>query len=221
MPIAAHFDEKPANKARAARRTLRLETEGALPTGEAARVLVHNVSQTGMLLECGEAIEPGETIAVALPHAGTLEARIVWSSGDLHGCQFDAPVSPATLSAAELRSAVGGAMAAPAGRPAPVPETGTFGSRLQRLRKSRRLTLAQVADSLGVSKPTVWAWEHDKARPLDSRLEALATLLGVSGEEIASSQDSDLRANVVAQARASIAAAYATDSARVRIMIEL
>ena len=98
MPIAAHFDEKPANKARAARRTLRLETEGALPTGEAARVLVHNVSQTGMLLECGEAIEPGETIAVALPHAGTLEARIVWSSGDLHGCQFDAPVSPATLS---------------------------------------------------------------------------------------------------------------------------
>ncbi len=106
MAIAAHFEELAAapGQPRAPRRTLRLEAAGALPGGEAARVLVHNVSATGLLLECAGPVEAGETLVIDLPYAGATPARVVWSSGALHGCQFEAPLSPATLSAAELRS---------------------------------------------------------------------------------------------------------------------
>ena len=102
-------------------------------------------------------------------------ARVVWASGTLYGCRFDEPISPGTLAAAELRSDAGlkleRAHAAP-------PES--LGSRLQRLRKERGLTLAQLGDRLEVSKPTVWAWEKGKARPIESRVGAIAEVLGVS-----------------------------------------
>ena len=46
--------------------------------------------------------------------------------------------------------------------------------RLNHLRRERGMTLAQVASALGVSKPTVWAWEKGKARPLPERIAAIA-----------------------------------------------
>ena len=44
-------------------------------------------------------------IEVELPHAGKIDAEIVWSSGEYYGCQFTLPISPAALSAAQLQSA--------------------------------------------------------------------------------------------------------------------
>ena len=55
-------------------------------------------------------------------------------------------------------------------------------ARLGRLRREAGLTLADVAAALGVSKPTVWAWEKGKARPLPERLGAIAAALGVEAE---------------------------------------
>jgi hypothetical protein len=46
----------------------------------------------------------GAMIEVELPHAGKVDAEIVWSSGEYYGCQFTLPVSPAALSAALLQS---------------------------------------------------------------------------------------------------------------------
>ena len=81
------------------------------------------------------------------------------------------------------------------------------------------LSLGEIAARLGVSKPTVWAWEHGKSRPVERRLAALADALGVtpSGLEPApSGPNAELE-----QSRRKIAAAYGIEPSRVRIMIEL
>ena len=95
-------------------------------------------------------------------------------------------------------------------------------ARLQRLRKERGLTLAQVAGQLGVSKPTVWAWERGRARPIEERVDALAEALGVTrGELMATGETSLALRELLARSREQIAAAFGTRPENVRIMIEL
>jgi hypothetical protein len=141
------------NERGAPRRTLHLGVSGRFAGGEEATATVHNISATGMLVETTAPLTEGETIAVELPEAGDCQARIVWIDPPMHGCRFVEPLAPAALSAAQLRGAVRGKQ----GDALPVSEE--FGARLHRLRTERGLSLAEVADRLGVSKPTVWAWE--------------------------------------------------------------
>lgn len=203
---------------RGSRRTLRLETVGSAIAGETVAVVVHNISATGLLFEGGPELAIGERIEIELPEAGVTEARLIWTSGAIHGCQFDQPISAATLSAAQLRSAVGAAF-----EPAPIaPPSERFGARLQRLRRARGMTMAALAATLGVSKPTVWAWEQDRARPLVERIDALAEALGVSPELLhPPAAETTTIADRLAGVRREIADVAGTDPARVRIMIEL
>ena len=60
----------------------------------------------------------------------------------------------------------------------------TFGARLRRLRKDRRMSLIGLARLVSVSKPTVWKWEKDEVRPRQKSLEALTAVLGVSEREL-------------------------------------
>ena len=207
-----------AGSRRGSRRALRLETVGSALAGDTVAVIVHNISATGLLFEGGPELALGERIEIELPEAGLTEARLIWTSGAIHGCQFDHPISAATLSAAQLRSAVGGGIDS-----APAAAAGErFGARLQRLRRARGLTLAQVAATLGVSKPTVWAWEQDRARPLAERIDALAETLGVTHEMLQPGPDeAGGAADRLAAVRREIADFSGTDPARVRIMIEL
>lgn len=229
MPIAAHFremDKDSGSKARAPRRTLFLEAQGALRDGVDTAVMVHNISATGLLLESEVALEPGETIAIDLPDAGVTAARVIWSSGPLFGCQFEHAVSPATLVAMELTSAVTRgrlelSSAASSAESGGAGADESFGLRLQRLRKARRLTQAQVASAVGVSKPTVWAWEQGRARPVEARLDALAEVLGVDRAALLARPDARVMGELLTRSREQIAAAYGTSAANVRIMIEL
>ena len=84
------------------------------------------------------------------------------------------------------------------------------------------MTLADVALRLGVSKPTVWAWEKGKARPLPERMAAIAEALGAAPEDLteAGSHNADTAA-LIAECRGRIAEACGTTPAAVRIMIEL
>ncbi len=210
---------------RAARRTLHLEARGATAAGEATDVVIQNISLDGLLLESPLALEPGERILIDLPEAGTIEASVVWTSGDLFGCRFDQSLSPAMLAAAELRSdsiatGFGRPEAEAGGRPETAPDD--LAARLQRLRKERGLTLAQVAGQLGVSKPTVWAWERGRARPIEERIDALAEALGVTRSELmATGETSAVLRDLLARSREQIAAAFGTRPENVRIMIEL
>ena len=226
MAIAAHFETTPAagETAREPRRTLLLEALGATAGDDATSVLIHNISTTGLLLECNAALTEGEAIEIDLPEAGIETANVIWSSGRLFGCQFAEPISAAALSAAQLRGAAGGDVAISTSR---VGTGASFGALLARLRKERGLTLSRIADELGVSKPTVWAWEQGKARPVDSRLDALARALGVSRSELTphhpapSLGDSSGLAELIARSRQQIAAAVGASPDRVKIVIEL
>jgi hypothetical protein len=102
MQVLAHFEDRSSSsdRRRLPRRALKL---GVGAGGEA--VVIHDLSLTGALLETSTAMLVGATFEVELPHAGAVEAVIVWNSGEFYGCQFSQPISPTTLSAALLQSA--------------------------------------------------------------------------------------------------------------------
>lgn len=217
MPITAHFEDLPVNpmRPRAARRQLLLEAEGATAAGQAASVLIHNVSVGGLLIESPVELAEAERIEIVLPEVGNTIAHVVWRSENFYGCRFDLQLPEAVLSALELRSKA----AAP---PAPPAAPGdTLPVRIARLRKQQGLTLDALAELLSVSKPTVWAWEQGKARPTPERIEALAERLGVLKEDLVTGRDSDAVGTALNQAREAVAKAYGVDPSKVRISIEL
>lgn len=81
-----------------------------------ADVLIHNISESGLMLECAAELALGDAIDVDLPQAGSCQAIVVWRNDGLYGCRFDTPLSSAAISAALLRSAAalpGGVAKAP------------------------------------------------------------------------------------------------------------
>lgn len=238
MAIKAHLDQQPiaalaADSQRGApRRALWLETSGffagAGQDGLAANVTIHNISAAGLLLETAVVLEEGDQLALDLPEAGAVIATVVWRSEKLYGCAFAAPLTAAALAAAQLQGFAPGVptrpqtvAAAGGGLPAGTKTSEGLGTRLNRLRREAGLTLADVAAALGVSKPTVWAWEKGKARPLPERLGAIAAALGVDPELLAAAPASREIEGVIAECRARIAEACGTAPEAVRIMIEL
>lgn len=197
-----------------ARRTMTLETSGVLPGGEEANVTVHNLSSAGLLIESAIALDVGERLQIDLPETGPVDAEIVWKSERLYGCAFSAvlpqtgaPSKPVLSGSIDRLDRIGGE---------------AFGSQINRLRRERGMTLADVADALGVSKPTVWAWEKGKARPLPERIGAIAQVLGVSEQELATSIETPSAGHdIVNECRDRIAAALSVPRQTVRVMVEL
>lgn len=225
-PIQAHLQSPSARVEgrRQPRRALQLETSGSLLGGASANVTVHNISAAGLLLQTGMALEEGEVLSLDLPEIGPVGAEIVWQSGELYGCAFEQALGEAALAAAQLR----GGFAAPGNLPAAQPAApfgvgtgGGLGKRLNTLRREQGLTLAQVADALGVSKPTVWAWEKGKARPLPERIDAIARVLGVTSEDLSEVAAGMPGAALVEECRQRIAAQFGADRTSVRISIEI
>ena len=216
MPIPAHFEDLPIDpyRPRVARRQLLLESEGSTASGQTARVLIHNVSATGLLLESEVELAEAEQIEIALPHVGATPAHVVWVGENFYGCQFDTPVPASALGALELYSRL-------TSTPVRGEPGDTLPVRIARLRKEQGLTLDALATLLNVSKPTVWAWEQGKARPTKERLTALAERLGVAEDELRTGREGDALADALAQARNVVAKAYGVDPARVKVSIEL
>lgn len=102
MAVLAHFEGQtaPRERRRSQRRSLRL---GAGAAG--AAVVIHDISDTGMLIQSSAPMLVGASLEVELPHAGHVPATVVWTSGDFYGCEFDQRIPPAAVSAALLRSA--------------------------------------------------------------------------------------------------------------------
>ena len=236
MPIEAHFEINPeaaalvGDRLRAPRRKLMLEAQGASASGAEMPVLIHNFSESGLLLESATALTVGEAIELDLPEAGQTPARVIWASGDLYGCAFDRVLPKSALSAAQLRSALQPGIALgerPAGAPEPADNAPaaiggeSLGERLHRLRKERGLTQGELAARLGVSKPTVWAWEQGRARPIEERLDAIARELGVSVADLRPGRTVAGLSELIARCREQIAAAVETTPDKIKIMIEL
>lgn len=229
MAIKAHLDNPVSSEGQRAdpRRALRLETSGFAPRAGEANVTIHNVSAAGLLIETALDLAQGEQLALDLPEAGTVTAVIVWRSERLYGCAFERALGPAALAAAQLQgfapeTQVSNTFAPQNGSLNAARAGELLGTRLNRLRREAGLTLADVAAVLGVSKPTVWAWEKGKARPLPERLAAIAATLGVAPDVLAETPGATRAVGtVVEDCRARIAEACGAPPDAVKIMIEL
>ena len=199
MAMTVYLDNTPrsAGNGRASRRQLRLPLHGSKAAGAEIEALVHNISATGMLVESKAPLAIGEIVEVNLPHSGKTATRVIWTSGGIAGCQFEMPISPATLSAAQLRSVVGPDTPVPDHRPA---ATESFGVRLQRLRTAREL---------------------DKARPKAGRMEALSLALGVEIAELLGIDEAENLNELVARAKAQIAKAAGVSPDNIKFTIEM
>lgn len=85
------------------RRTLRLSARVS-SSSDWAQVLIHDLSETGLMFETSARLAIGEIVSVDLPYIGKSEARIVRKEGDTLGCEFLVPVSRKTVSAALLQA---------------------------------------------------------------------------------------------------------------------
>lgn len=204
------------------RRKLSLLARGSQHGGTGTDVQIHNISGTGLLFESDIKLTAGDRIEIELPHAGDITAKVIWASGRLFGCQFEGPVSPATLSAVELKSAVD---AAPAPSPSPddPPEPDideAFGARLQRFRTDAGLNQAEVAKRMGVSAPSISSWENGRARPKHGRMAKLAAILGVETADLLEDAPPQDVQDLIDHCREQIAQAVGLSPDRVRIFVE-
>lgn len=207
-----------ASRRHKARRNLPLTAQALDATGAAFVLVIRNISESGLLFETAAALRIGDRIEVDLPHAGHTGARAIWMSGRLYGCQFEAPVSPATLSAVQLRSTAA-AMRQDAGAEEAVIDE--FGARLQRLRVRRGLSQSDLAAAMNVSAPSISGWEKGRARPKEGRIQALADLLQVPLPELLGERESEGIRTLIDRSRGEIARAVGTTADKVRIVIEL
>ena len=106
MSLRAQLDTEPHKGERRSsrRRKLRLETEGASASSSQTQVIIHDLSEEGLLVESPIPLVTGELLEVVIPEAGTAQAEVTWDGGRFYGCKFREPISTAAVSAALLRS---------------------------------------------------------------------------------------------------------------------
>lgn len=89
------------------RHRLLLEAEGRGDNTASGEVLVHDISDTGLLIETIYALGIGEMIEVNHPCAGVLmEAEIMWAAGQIYGCKFTRERTQAAVSAEQRGGAL-------------------------------------------------------------------------------------------------------------------
>lgn len=201
------------------RRKLSLLARGSQHDGTGIDVRIHNISGTGLLFESDVRLAAGDRIEIELPHAGDITAIVIWASGRHFGCQFEGPVSPATLSAVELKSAVDPASAVEEDPAEPASDE-AFGDRLQRLRTEAGLSQAEIAKRMEVSAPSVSSWEKGRARPKPDRVAKLAGILGVAASELQDDAAPEGAQELIDRSREQIAKAMGISPERVRIFVE-
>lgn len=101
-PREAKIETSIDNRKRRRHRLL-LEAEGLGNDMASDAVLVHDISDTGLLIETIYALGIGEIIEVKHPCTGVLmEAEIMWAGGQIYGCKFTRERTQAAISAKRL-----------------------------------------------------------------------------------------------------------------------
>jgi hypothetical protein len=117
VTLLARFEQAgdAAERRGSERRGLKLAITASVPESPELAVAIHDLSETGLLLETPIPLASGQTFQAFLPLAGAVEATVVWSSHQFHGCEFAQRVPRAAVSAALLKSDGAGAEAKPLG----------------------------------------------------------------------------------------------------------
>jgi hypothetical protein len=86
------------------RRTRRWSTHATCgvrgPDGVASSVTLWNISEGGFGAQCAVSVNNGDQLTFRLGRTGHAQARVVWRIGDVVGCEFLRPVSPAEVALA-------------------------------------------------------------------------------------------------------------------------
>src|SRR5690606_16879504 len=78
---------------RSARYLLKLRLKGPSADVEATSFLVHNLSETGVLIEAAADLPVDEPLTLHFPGISPAEARVAWVNGAFYGCSFVEPLS--------------------------------------------------------------------------------------------------------------------------------
>ncbi len=107
MSLLARFEatSETADRRASERRELRLSITTSLPKSPELAVTIHDLSESGLLLETRVPLAAGQAFEIFLPLAGAVETTVVWCSHNFYGCQFSQRVPRAAVSAALLQSA--------------------------------------------------------------------------------------------------------------------
>ena len=84
----------------------RLLLEAERDTADGTSVILHDLSQSGLLFEAEPGIEGDAEIMLHIPGIGPIAARTVWTNGSFYGAQFATPLTPDRLKAALAQSKV-------------------------------------------------------------------------------------------------------------------
>lgn len=103
MAISANLCESMVAGERRRARRHRLLLDATAQTPDAAAVIVHDLSQTGFLMETIAPCALGEIVELRVRELNAVTARVVWTCGRYVGCEFRRPVTRAAVSAALLQ----------------------------------------------------------------------------------------------------------------------
>ena len=195
--------------------------------GDVVSVEILDLSAKGLRISTRAPLQVEDEIEVVLVDGAKRRASVARSSGEIHGCRFDKPLSRSQLAANSLR-------AEPA-RDLSV-QPGTLGQRIHAARVASPYSMEALARRIGVSKSTLWKWETDQVRPRPASLRRLSLELGI-GEIVLLHGPAEIAAllprrvlaedtgklsvaELVEKARIEIAAATGVRPDRVRIQID-
>lgn len=88
-------------------RTSRLLTAQLMsPRLGTAKIVVRNISASGLGGKCDQILYKGEEVAVLLPNVGAIDATIVWTKDRAFGLHFDEKIDPSLALAPPTERAV-------------------------------------------------------------------------------------------------------------------
>ena len=151
--------------------------------------LVHNLSQTGALIETSKPLSVGEPLTLHFPGVAPVRARVEWANGAFYGCSFAELLGDATLTAILTQAPPDhprhkNKMSAAKGRHGRGMPGADFPKRLKALRERSGLSIEQLAQRANVSRQAVWYWEGGRSTPSPASLQRLVRALGVPPEEL-------------------------------------
>ena len=214
MTVSAYLSTMAANAGEPVLIQIRLADTRAME-GQ-TQILVHNISEYGFIIESDGEIAVGQRLEFKLPHGSAARGEVAWISEKLAGCNFDIPISRASLDDGRLHDAV--AKENDSTDSARYLES--LGLRIRRLRLALMMSQGQLAKQMSVSVPAVCGWEADRIRPKPRRMDELAKILGVSLPELLGHQETANLQRQIAKARQAIAKAVGVSEDRVRINID-
>lgn len=103
-PVTQIAQRQHAERRQSSRRHLCLDAEAMLPGSNIDTVQLHDLSNSGFLMECVTPIGVGERFEIRLAGSVAYPARAIWACGSLVGCEFQNRLSNSACSAALLKA---------------------------------------------------------------------------------------------------------------------